>query len=259
MAKNTSIWLAGLSAAALISGAALAQTTPGQKMDEAGAHSGAAADQAGEALKDAASATGQAAENAAEATGEAAEDAANATGEAVEDAGKTVADAASDAATATTNAVKDGAEATADMADSAADSMTTPETASAEGTPVEGQIFEQSADTFLASTIMGADIINASGEDVGEVNDLVITDQGQVTGVVIGVGGFLGVGQKDVALEMSRVQTSTDEDGDLVFTINETEDALKNAPAFETAEDQERERDRTASAAQAPAAPAASQ
>ncbi len=239
MAKNTSIWLAGLSSIALISGAALAQTTPGQKMDEAAAHSDAAADQASQALKDAASATGQAAENTGEAVVDAAGDAATATGNAVENA-----------ATATGNAVDNAAEATADMANEATSEMAE---APAEGTPVEGQIFQQDENTFLASTLLDASIINATGDSIGDVDDLVITADGQVTGVVVGVGGFLGVGEKLVALEMNRLNIQFDDDGDLVFSINETEEALENAPAFVTSDELERERERAAATATTPA------
>lgn len=248
MAKNTSIWLAGLSSIALISGAALAQTTPGQKMDEAAAHSDAAAEQAGRALNDAAAATGQAAENAGDAVVDTASDAATATGNAVENAATATGNAVDNAATATGNAVDNAAEATADMADRATTDM-------AEGTPVEGQIFQQDENTFLASTLMDASIINATGDSIGDVDDLVVTAEGQITGVVVGVGGFLGVGEKLVALEMSRLNIQFDDDGDLVFSVNETEEALENAPAFVTSEEQERERERAAATAATPATP----
>jgi len=286
MAKNTSIWLAGLSAAALISGAALAQDTAGQKMDEAGAHSEAAADQAAAALKDAASATGEAAQdagaavvntadnaadatgealndagnavvntadNAADATGEAlndagnavvntADNAADATGEALNDAGNAVVNTADNAADATGEALNDAADTTAQMADEATDV----DMVDADGTPVEGQIFRQDADTFLASTILDATITNVSGETVGDVNDLVVTSDGTVTGVVVGVGGFLGIGEKDVALRMDRIDIQLDVDGDFQFVINESEEALENAPGFVTSAEQQRERERQA-------------
>ena len=244
MAKNTSIWLAGLSSIALISGAALAQTTPGQKMDEAAAHSESAVEQAGEALQDAASATGQAAENAGEATVDAASDAATATGNAVENA-----------ADATGNAVENAADATADAVDRTTDASSTEMVATEEGTPVEGQIFQQDENTFLASTLMDASIINSTGDTIGDVDDLIMTADGQVNGVVVGVGGFLGVGEKLVALEMNQFEIQFDDDGDLVFSVNTTEEALENAPAFVTAEEQERERERAAAAATAPTAP----
>lgn len=241
MAKNTSIWLAGLSAAALISGAALAQDA-GQKMNEAAAHTDAATDQAAEALQDAASATGTAASNAGEAVADTARNAADATGEAV-----------TDAAQATRDTVRDGAAATAEMADEATDGMTTRDPAEiAEGTPVEGQMFRQDENTFLASTILDATIINVSGENVGDVNDLVVTSDGTVTGVVVGVGGFLGLGEKDVAIEMDRIDIRFDDDGDLQFSINETEEALENAPEFVTSAEQRRERERDRAATTAP-------
>ena len=262
MAKNTSIWLAGLSSIALISGAALAQTTTAdQKMDEAAAHSDAAAEQAGEALEDAASATGQAAENAADATADAASDAANATADAASDAATATSNAVENAADATGNAVENAADATGDAMDDATDAASSEMAATEEGTPVEGQIFEQDENTFLASTLLDASIINTAGESIGDVDDLIMTADGQVNGVVVGVGGFLGVGEKLVALEMNQFEIQFDDDGDLVFSVNTTEEALENAPAFVTAEEQERAAERAASAASAPTttAPATTQ
>ena len=88
-----------------------------------------------------------------------------------------------------------------------------------------------------------------------------MTAEGQVEGVVVGVGGFLGVGEKLVALEMNQFQIQFDDDGDLVFTVNTTEEALENAPEFVTVEEQEREAERAASAASTPmtTAPATTQ
>lgn len=278
MNKNFSIWLAGLSTAALISGAALADTTtPAQKMDEAGAHTDAAAHQTTEAVKDAAAATGQAVdnatdaagqkiENAADATGEKLDNAADATGEAVNDAAQATENAAEttgekiqnaataagekiqDAAAATGEAVQNAGESLATAANNAKDAVAERMSGDETGTPVAGQIFQQDADTFLASTLMDASITNMAGDTIGDVNDLVISSDGTVTGVVVGVGGFLGVGEKDVALEMSAVKITTDTDGDLVFSVNETEEALENAPAFVTAAEREAEMGRAGAA-----------
>ena len=108
----------------------------------------------------------------------------------------------------------------------------------AEGTPVEGQMFDQSPDTFLASTLMDADVQSSTGEDIGEVNDMVISADGTLTGVVIGVGGFLGIGEKDVAIAFDRIEILQEAEGDdLTFVLNATEDELDAAPAFRTRDD----------------------
>lgn len=246
MTKNISIWLAGLSTAALISGAALAET-PAQKMDDAAAHTDAAAHETGEAVESAASATGQAAENAAESTGETIQNAAESTGETIKNAASATGEAIKDAANATGEAVQDAGDSMATAANNAKDAVADRLAADDSGTPVPGQMFEQDSNTFLASTLLDATIANMAGEEIGDVNDLVINSDGTVTGVVVGVGGFLGVGEKDVALEMSAVRITTDEDGDLIFSVNETEEALENAPAFVTADEREAMRQRAMS------------
>ena len=70
--------------------------------------------------------------------------------------------------------------------------------------------------------------------DVGEVNDVVLDWNGSVKAVVLGVGGFLGVGEKDVAIEMSslrKVRESNDA-SDWFLVVNTSKDMLTNAPAY---------------------------
>ena len=70
--------------------------------------------------------------------------------------------------------------------------------------------------------------------DVGEVNDVVLDWDGSIKAVVLGVGGFLGVGEKDVAIEMSslrRVRESSDSN-DWFLVVNSSKDLLSNAPAY---------------------------
>lgn len=70
--------------------------------------------------------------------------------------------------------------------------------------------------------------------DVGEVNDVVLDMTGNIKAVVLGVGGFLGIGEKDVAVEISslrKVRESTD-GNDWFLVVNTTKDMLTNAPSY---------------------------
>lgn len=72
--------------------------------------------------------------------------------------------------------------------------------------------------------------------DVGEVNDVVLDWDGSVKAVVLGVGGFLGVGEKNVAIEMSslrKVRESNDAT-DWFLVVNSSKELLTNAPAYVT-------------------------
>ncbi|WAJ29548.1 PRC-barrel domain-containing protein [Antarcticirhabdus aurantiaca] len=58
----------------------------------------------------------------------------------------------------------------------------------------------QQADQMLGSNLMDANVVGAANEDIGEVEDLLLDQQGRVIGVVVEVGGFLGIGDKEVAI-----------------------------------------------------------
>lgn len=108
-----------------------------------------------------------------------------------------------------------------------------------EGTPIPGTIFQQSQNTPLASTLMDVDVVNGEGEDVGDVVDLLLTSEGALHGVVMEVGGFLGIGEKTIAVEFARMEIVRNEDGEYVFRLNATEDEVDDAPEFVSLEDVE--------------------
>lgn len=53
---------------------------------------------------------------------------------------------------------------------------------------------------MMGSDLRGTKIYGANNEDIGEIDDILIDRQGQVVAVIVGVGGFLGIGEKDVAI-----------------------------------------------------------
>jgi hypothetical protein len=67
-------------------------------------------------------------------------------------------------------------------------------------------IASQSADQWVFSKFKGTDVVGPNDEAIGGVNDLLFDKSGKVFGVVVGVGGFLGIGQKNVAIDMSAFQ-----------------------------------------------------
>lgn len=71
-------------------------------------------------------------------------------------------------------------------------------------------------------------------ENIGKVTDMVMSPEGQIEAVVIGVGGFLGIGRKDVAIEYDLVEW-TETDGNEFLIVETTADALKAQQAFERA------------------------
>src|ERR1700716_2656238 len=87
-----------------------------------------------------------------------------------------------------------------------------------------------STDQWLASDVYKADVYDPSENKIGKVTDLMIDSNGTVTGAIIGVGGLLGAGQKDVVVPFQELEASTP-DGEDWGGLNGTKDDLKRAPA----------------------------
>jgi sporulation protein YlmC with PRC-barrel domain len=94
----------------------------------------------------------------------------------------------------------------------------------------------QRQDQFLASKFKGTDVIGADGQKIGDVTDILFDKNGKIDAYVVGVGGFLGIGAKDVALAPSAFEVvagdkSKNESDKLKLAM--TKDELKQAANFE--------------------------
>lgn len=126
-----------------------------------------------------------------------------------------------------------------------------------ESKPVEGQIVMQDSDSILASSMMGASVYSPNEETIGSISDLLVKTDGTVHGVVIGVGGFLGLGQKSVAIEMNKLTLTPQPDGSAPrLVLNQTKEELEAAPEFKTAAQQAAERQQPATPSPTSPAPA---
>ncbi|WP_420960479.1 PRC-barrel domain-containing protein [Brucella sp. IR073] len=91
----------------------------------------------------------------------------------------------------------------------------------------------------LASGVIGQAVYDGPGSDanrIGDISDIVIGENGVAQAAVIGVGGFLGVGQKDVAVSFDHLDLATQSNGDRWFVTDLSKDDLNKAPAFERSE-----------------------
>jgi sporulation protein YlmC with PRC-barrel domain len=75
------------------------------------------------------------------------------------------------------------------------------------------------------------DIYDPSNSKIGKIDDVLVSDSGQINALMVGVGGFLGAGEKDVAVPFSAVKPTT-KDNKTYLTMDTTKDALKTAPGF---------------------------
>ena len=59
---------------------------------------------------------------------------------------------------------------------------------------------------WRGSKLIGVDVYNEQNEKIGDIDEILLDASGKVAGVVIGVGGFLGMGQRDIMVEMSKLR-----------------------------------------------------
>jgi hypothetical protein len=108
----------------------------------------------------------------------------------------------------------------------------------------------QSTDQWVFSKFKGTDVLGPDNAQVGDVNDFLFDKNGKILAFIVGVGGFLGIGEKSVAIDMSAfevVPASTgsttgaggapamgaDDPTNVKLKVTWTKDQLKNAPDFQ--------------------------
>jgi len=72
---------------------------------------------------------------------------------------------------------------------------------------------------------------DASNSKIGDVRDILLSADGKVSAVIVGVGGFLGMGEKDVAVPFDAIKHTT-RNGKVYLTMDATKDELKAAPGM---------------------------
>ena len=109
------------------------------------------------------------------------------------------------------------------------------------GSASAGQfVASQSSDQWLASNFYGTDVIGNNDEKIGDVNDVLFDKEGKVIAYVVGIGGFLGIGEKNVALAPTSFQAIAGTDASaLKLRLSMTKEQLTQAQAFETTRDKE--------------------
>lgn len=114
-----------------------------------------------------------------------------------------------------------------------------PAPALAEATPAPSSaprfIEQPQTGTMRGSKVIGVSVIGADHVRVGKIEDVLVNGDGRIEAVVIGVGGFLGIGEKDVAVPFQSVEV-TRMDGKNRMVLRKTKDELKNAPTFTEAD-----------------------
>jgi sporulation protein YlmC with PRC-barrel domain len=93
-------------------------------------------------------------------------------------------------------------------------------------------IEKQQGGEWLTYRLHGTKVLNAQAEEIGEIKDVVVDAKGTVTAVVLGVGGFLGIPEKLVAVPYSAIHIGDVVQSSRVVVLDASKDALKAAPTY---------------------------
>ena len=97
-------------------------------------------------------------------------------------------------------------------------------------------VSSQRQDQYLASKFKGTDVIGSDDKKIGDVSDILFDKDGKIEAYVVGVGGFLGIGSKDVAVAPAAFQVVPGDHAKNApdkLRLSMTKDELKNAANFE--------------------------
>jgi sporulation protein YlmC with PRC-barrel domain len=99
-------------------------------------------------------------------------------------------------------------------------------------TPIQAQVLSSlPANSTTVTNYYKQNVYDPSDAKIGEISDVLVSKNGNVEAFIVSVGGFLGIGQKDVAVPFSAVH-ATEKNGTWYLTMNATKDALKQARGY---------------------------
>ena len=121
------------------------------------------------------------------------------------------------------------AQQTQEQVTAAAGQSEQPDAAAQQQESMQQQAATQPEQAVSVEKVLGSSVVNADGQEVGEIEDLVM-DQNQVTYAVLSVGGFLGIGEKKVAVPLEDLQLGEDES---YLMTSATQEQLEQMPEYD--------------------------
>lgn len=88
---------------------------------------------------------------------------------------------------------------------------------------------------WRASEAIGMSVYNRAGERIGEIDDVIVDGAGRVMAAVVGVGGFLGIGERKVAVTFRSLEMTRESNGNARIVVDLTRPALQSAPEYRSA------------------------
>lgn len=123
---------------------------------------------------------------------------------------------------------------------SALDEPVSPDEAIEESAELDHPTFatEQASDEWLASNLIGQSVEDSNNEAIARINDLVTDKDGKIVAVLVGHGGFLGLGEKDVALRFEDLDFIRNEDQSVKIVTDLSREMLASAPDYKRLNEQ---------------------
>jgi sporulation protein YlmC with PRC-barrel domain len=103
------------------------------------------------------------------------------------------------------------------------------------GSPIVSQALTAiPQDAMTVTNFYKQNVYDSSDVKIGEINDVLVGKDGKFVAFIIGIGGFLGVDQKDVAVPFNSIRATwrPDWEGKWWLTMNAAQESLKNAPGY---------------------------
>lgn len=111
--------------------------------------------------------------------------------------------------------------------------------AAADAMPMPGEMVSyvttEAPGSLYVSDLVGQSVYGTNDEKTGDINDILLDDAGNIEAVIIGVGGFIGLGEKDVAVTLDSLDIEVS-DGSYQISINASEKDLEEAPSYTRAD-----------------------
>jgi sporulation protein YlmC with PRC-barrel domain len=109
-----------------------------------------------------------------------------------------------------------------------------PGTLAADIQTIDGFIVTQEPLQRMAADLIGSEVIGAEGESIGQITDLLVDRRDRIIGIIVGVGGFLGIGEREVGIPIESVLIQPAPDRDDMHRIHAalTRIEIENAREF---------------------------
>jgi sporulation protein YlmC with PRC-barrel domain len=99
-------------------------------------------------------------------------------------------------------------------------------------TPAQGQVLSTIPNnTTTITSYYKKNVYDRSDVKIGQITDVLVDKDGKIDGFMMAIGGFLGIGEKNVAVPFDAVKVS-EKNGDWWLTMDSTKDQLDKAPGF---------------------------